>query len=590
MAKKCLIFLMIVMLFVLSACSTATNAPANTAASTVAVTTSSTEATATVAATATVSATASAAATEAASTSTGSLSKYDPMITVTAGVLDQSKSAVFKPGETMQDNSITKEYKDVLGIDLKYVWLEQTQDQLTQKVALSMASGDIPDIMQVRDPVLVKQLQQAGLLWQMDDIVDKYAIQSVKDYLNVEVSGIKLIDSAKIDGKLYCIPNLNNPADFAPMMFIRVDWLKKLNLPEPKSMSDVITIAKAFATGDPDSNGKNDTYGIAIAKTLYENLVSITGFANSFHANPTSWIKTADGSLAYGSIQPEMKNALAALQDLFKAGAIDPEFGAEDSSKVKDNITAGKFGIEFGAWWNVNWPLGFSWQNNPNADWKAYPLMSVDNNPAQATGKLGAGTYYVVSKKCEHPEALIQFMNLYDNYRFQQPAKLQAMMTDGNGAIGYGNLLPFWIAHPGENYLAYTNITAALDKNDVSQLTDVGYQKPIYDAIVKWRSGDRTSKDLTPYNNEFQFDANGSIPTLMNMEKNNGFMVDQFYGSPTATMKGKWAALQDEELTTFTKIILGSSPISDFDKFVANWKKLGGDQITQEVNDWAKSK
>lgn len=35
----------------------------------------------------------------------------------------------------------------------------------------------------------------------------------------------------------------------------------------------------------------------------------------------------------------------------------------------------------------------------------------------------------------------------------------------------------------------------------------------------------------------------------------------------------------------FVKIILGES-IDTFDQFVEDWKKLGGDQITQEVNEW----
>ena len=35
----------------------------------------------------------------------------------------------------------------------------------------------------------------------------------------------------------------------------------------------------------------------------------------------------------------------------------------------------------------------------------------------------------------------------------------------------------------------------------------------------------------------------------------------------------------------FVKIILGES-IDTFDRFVEDWKKLGGDQITQEVNEW----
>lgn len=39
------------------------------------------------------------------------------------------------------------------------------------------------------------------------------------------------------------------------------------------------------------------------------------------------------------------------------------------------------------------------------------------------------------------------------------------------------------------------------------------------------------------------------------------------------------------EEEVFTKIIMGDS-IDLFDKFVEDWKKLGGDQITKEINEW----
>lgn len=574
MLKKGLVFLLVGMLLVLSACGGATNAPPSTTASTTATASPIVETTATA---------------ETPPTVTGPYGKHDPMITVTQGGFDKSKVVAFKPGENMQDNTITKTYKEVLGIDLKYAWLVQTADQLTQKISLCIASSDMPDILQVADPVQLKQLQQADLIWQLDDVVDKNAIQIVKDYLNVEVTGIKLIDSVKIDGKLYSIPNLNNPSDYAQEMYIRTDWLKKLNLPEPKNMNDVINIATAFATGDPDGNGKKDTYGIGIAKTLYENLVSITGLANGFHAYPTAWVKAEDGSLAYGSIQPEMKNALQALQDLLKAGAIDSEFGAKDSGKVKEDITAGKIGINFGAWWNYGWPLYSSWQMDQSADWKSFPLMSSDSNPAKATGKMGAGMNYVVSKKCQNPEALIQFLNLDDYYRFYEPAKYSEMRVDGSGGAVYSELILNWIAHPGENYQSYTDIKNALEKDDTSFLKDEGLEKIRYDSIVEWRSGNISPDNQTIYVNEKAFDLGGSVEIMMGMEKDSGFMIDGFYSAPTQTMKSKWAALQDEEMITFTKIMLGA-PISDFDEFVENWKKLGGDQITKEVNDWNNSK
>ena len=46
------------------------------------------------------------------------------------------------------------------------------------------------------------------------------------------------------------------------------------------------------------------------------------------------------------------------------------------------------------------------------------------------------------------------------------------------------------------------------------------------------------------------------------------------------------ATLNKLENDMITNIILGK-PIAEFDKFVADWKSLGGDQMTKEVNDWA---
>ncbi|GIQ62740.1 hypothetical protein PACILC2_13080 [Paenibacillus cisolokensis] len=37
---------------------------------------------------------------------------------------------------------------------------------------------------------------------------------------------------------------------------------------------------------------------------------------------------------------------------------------------------------------------------------------------------------------------------------------------------------------------------------------------------------------------------------------------------------------------TFTAIINGEKPLDEFDKFVEEWKKNGGEQLTAEANEW----
>lgn len=43
------------------------------------------------------------------------------------------------------------------------------------------------------------------------------------------------------------------------------------------------------------------------------------------------------------------------------------------------------------------------------------------------------------------------------------------------------------------------------------------------------------------------------------------------------------------ESKTFSEIVYGKAPLSDFDKFVEEWKAGGGELITKEVNEWYQS-
>jgi putative aldouronate transport system substrate-binding protein len=66
-------------------------------------------------------------------------------------------------------------------------------------------------------------------------------------------------------------------------------------------------------------------------------------------------------------------------------------------------------------------------------------------------------------------------------------------------------------------------------------------------------------------------------------------IYDMYAGPPTETMKTRGEFLQKMELEMFVRIITGDAPLDDFDKFVEDWKSLGGSEITKEVNAWYQS-
>src|SRR2546430_7653001 len=78
-------------------------------------------------------------------------------------------------------------------------------------------------------------------------------------------------ESAKdVQGNVYAVPFSAQ----ANLLFVRSDWLTKLNLAPPKTWDDVAAVAKAFTTQDPDGNGKNDTYGLAVPGSTTRGYIS----------------------------------------------------------------------------------------------------------------------------------------------------------------------------------------------------------------------------------------------------------------------------------------------------------------------------
>lgn len=142
-------------------------------------------------------------------------------------------------------------------------------------------------------------------------------------------------------------------------MYIREDWLKKLNLKAPTTLAELETVMDAFVNQDPDGNGKKDTIALSVGfKNDLNTWMSESGWIfGMFGAMPNQWNKAADGSLAYGSIQPEMKPALTKMKEWMEKGYIDKEAGLYDEPKATEAFTAGKSGIIVGPYWMTGWPL-----------------------------------------------------------------------------------------------------------------------------------------------------------------------------------------------------------------------------------------
>ncbi|WP_084224829.1 extracellular solute-binding protein [Paenibacillus pectinilyticus] len=512
------------------------------------------------------------------------LGKYDPPIEVTTV---RSVDATFKyaAGDSIDSNIWTKIFEQDYGIKVKNTWAVDGT-QYHQKLNVSIASGDIPDFLEVNKEEM-KRLSDARMLEDLTKIWEQYSSPFLKSMLNQD-GGVGL-KAASIDGKLYGIPHTfsNGGISTAEMIYVRTDWLQKLNLPEPKTMDDVFKIATAFAKQDPDGNGKADTIGLAVNNNFWDyGHGSLRGFFNGYHAESDIFIKNAAGKLVYSSIQPEMKAPLKKLQELYKDGVIDKEFGVKPPAKIQEDVAAGRVGLAYGYVSDGGFIQKENHTKDPKAQWRAYPIVSIDSQPASPQLFDTANTFYVVKKGAKHPEAAIKLANIYINrfYEKSYAPDPNPFITDAKTGIMAAKYAPVTMDALNTNLDAYHQVQDALKKGDGSKL---GFPASVhFDRMTKFKAGD----DSMWFANMVMGDG-GSYSVIDQYNNAKLGQYNQFLAPATPTMAEKLPTLKKKVAETFTKIIMGDSPIDDFDKFADEFQKLGGDKIEQEVNDWyAKNK
>jgi putative aldouronate transport system substrate-binding protein len=488
----------------------------------------------------------------------------------------------FDPGESFQKNAVYDAYEKDIGVKITNKWIADTS-QFKEKVKITIASDDLPDFLLVNATQL-KELTEADMILDLTEVYNKHASEETKKFLTMD--GGTQMKTAMFDNKLMGIPSSYNPYNYQ-FLYVRTDWLKKLNLPEPKTMADFMKIAEAFKTQDPGGTGKS--YGLAVSKNPFNSDTGVTGlraFLNGYHAYENIWIDDGRGGLMNSDIQPQVKQALAALQEMFKKGLIDPEFSVKDVEKEAELVYNNSIGMVYGASWTpAQLAKGAVKDGKVVQEWGAFPIPSVDSSPALSQIGLGVDEYYVISKKAKHPEGVIRLLNQWiavDNH----PTEEQKVYEYGKDRVEKGN--NYWLLSPLRVGKQMDNNGEVLPKaiaNKDSSILETKDQRTRYERAMKYVNG-----DTTMWWEYLISGPNGAYSLVPSIQKNKQYLQNKFYGAPTPTMADRQEILLKKRDEVFFKIIMNQVSVDEFDKFVEEWKKLGGDAMTKEVNEWYKSK
>ncbi|WP_329364845.1 sugar ABC transporter substrate-binding protein [Streptomyces sp. NBC_00669] len=130
------------------------------------------------------------------------------------------------------------------------VQLFMTNTDFETKLNAAAAAHKLPDVV-IDDGSQLGAFKSQGIITEVDQAKISGASQ---------VSGAAWKSVADDQGKTYGVPFSAQ----ANVLLVRSDWLKKVGMQPPKTWADLEKVAEAFTTQDPDGNGKNDTYGLAV--------------------------------------------------------------------------------------------------------------------------------------------------------------------------------------------------------------------------------------------------------------------------------------------------------------------------------------
>lgn len=510
--------------------------------------------------------------------------KYKDPVTVEI-VQSINPSVALPDGDSATDNYYTRYIKENMNIDIKVKWQAASSDY-SQKLNLAIASNDLPDILVVGESEFQK-LIKSDLIEDLTPYYETYASDTIKD--NIDKTDGKAIDNASVDGKMYGLPNVQAEADGYNLMWIRQDWLDELGLEAPTTVEELETVAQAFVDNNMGGENTVGILGPTINNRLYNDFLSssnnmnnLDGIFQAYKSWPGFWVEDEDGNTVYGSTTPETKEALAELQKMYADGILDQELGVRKDSD--ETWKSGKAGILFSPWW-FGYNVKDCIANDAGAEWKAYAAPLADDGKWYA--KLGGvgGSYCVVRKGYEHPEAAFVLNSFLrrDEGKFAQDTTLDAGYYPGRVVI------------TPVDECAYTveQIRKKINGEETDKYDPVNYKILDTDLASLDTCLNGSFDDLSIENWNLEDSNFGRLYSLLMGTgaqvdaEENGELVrtySQTY-SQTATMEKKWANLKKKEDETFLKIIIGEADVDTFDTFVEEWKAEGGDEITAEVQE-----
>lgn len=185
------------------------------------------------------------------------------------------------------------------GIEVEYLATVEFETQLRARAA----SRDLPDVL-IYDQASMASYAKSGMILP----VDREALAGQNQLSEASWDSVRMAD-----GGYYGVPF----SQHAQITFIRKDWREALGFDAPTTHDELIELAVAFATQDPDGNGTNgDTYGMTVPGTTNRGFFA-WWLSSYMMQRGGSFVEGGDGKYRVTVAEPESVEAVEWIKQLF---------------------------------------------------------------------------------------------------------------------------------------------------------------------------------------------------------------------------------------------------------------------------------
>lgn len=435
---------------------------------------------------------------------------------------------------------------------------------------MMFASGEMTDIIYEYEPAFVKGDVDQGLLAEIPyETIKKYAPTV---YENICKQAPITWIYGRVDGKNYGIPNLDYSAAYSRFGLIRTDWLDKLGLEQPTTISELHDVLYAFTFNDPDGNGSKDTWGMSGNSKTYDGFFE--DIFGAYGVLPFNWIEV-DGKAAYGGLQEGTVEGIRLLAQWYEEGLIHPDFITDDRNTLGEKLTNGVTGF-------LNHSFGY--QNPLNSAslinlTKAITGGTVeyispvchDETGVKGTFSWGAPAHTIAFAKHieEQPEKLQKILEILEAY--SKDAKLCEQLRFGEQGNHWDYIDADKGFKGGIKFLAPYEAASAQKQNALMDNFDnPGFFTPATPPYEMWI--DHVDEDM--YN-------------VLETYGSKEFAMYDMFGKPDVLPAAEkyLADIRAKQIVLMTKAIKGEiTPEEYLSQFTDIWNQHGGTEMMEDAS------